>query len=63
MGRTADDAGMRSHFLTDYLDGDHYFHVSHPQQNLDRARTQMKLVKDMEEQFDAMAAVVAKYGK
>ena len=37
--------------------------VSHPQQNLDRARTQLKLVKDMEEQFDAMAAVVAKYGK
>ena len=55
------ECGIR--FLTDYLDGDHYFHVSHPQQNLDRARTQMKLVKDMEEQFDAMAAVVAKYGK
>ena len=55
------ECGIR--FLTDYLDGDRYFHVSHPQQNLDRARTQMKLVKDMEEQFDAMAAVVAKYGK
>ena len=55
------ECGIR--FLTDYLDGDHYFHVSHPQQNLDRARTQLKLVKDMEEQFDAMAAVVAKYGK
>ena len=55
------ECGLR--FLTDYLDGDHYFHVSHPQQNLDRARTQMKLVKDMEEQFDAMAAVVAKYAK
>ena len=55
------ECGLR--FLADYLDGDHYFHVSHPQQNLDRARTQMKLVKDMEEQFDAMAAVVAKYGK
>ena len=55
------ECGLR--FLTDYLDGDHYFHVSPPQQNLDRARTQMKLVKDMEEQFDAMAAVVAKYAK
>ena len=55
------ECGLR--FLTDYLDGDHYFHVSHPQQNLDRARTQMKLVKDMEEQFDAMGAVVAKYAK
>ena len=55
------ECGIR--FLTDYLDGDHYFHVSHPRQNLDRARTQLKLVKDMEEQFDTMAAVVAKYGK
>ena len=55
------ECGLR--FLTDYLDGDHYFHISHPQQNLDRARTQMKLVKDMEEQFGAMTAVVAKYGK
>ena len=55
------ECGIR--FLTDYLDGDHYFHVSHPRQNLDRARTQLKLVKDMEEQFDAMAAVVAKYAK
>lgn len=55
------ECGIR--FLTDYLDGDHYFHVSHPQQNLDRARTQLKLVKDMEEQFDAMGAVVAKYAR
>lgn len=55
------ECGIR--FLTDYLDGDHYFHVSHPRQNLDRARTQLKLVKDMEEQFDAMGAVVAKYAR
>ena len=55
------ECGIR--FLTDYLDGDRYFHVSHPRQNLDRARTQLKLVKDMEEQFDAMGAVVAKYAK
>ena len=56
------ECGIR--FLTDYLDGDHYFHdISRPRQNLDRARTQLKLVKDMEEQFDAMAAVVAKYAK
>lgn len=56
------ECGIR--FLTDYLDGDHYFHdISRPRQNLDRARTQLKLVKDMEEQFDAMGAVVAKYAK
>ncbi len=53
------ECGIR--FLTDYLDGDHYFHIHYPTQNLDRCRTQFKLVKDMEEQFEAMAAVVAKY--
>ena len=53
------ECGIR--FLTDYLDGDHYFRIHYPEQNLDRTRTQFKLVADMEQQFDAMAAVVAKY--
>ena len=53
------ECGIR--FLTDYLDGDHYFRIHRPEHNLDRCRTQFKLVKDMEEQFDTMAAVVAKY--
>jgi len=53
------ECGIR--FLTDYLDGDHYFHIHYPQQNLDRCRTQFKLVKDMEEKFEEMAAVVRKY--
>ena len=53
------ECGIR--FLTDYLDGDHYFRIHYPEQNLDRCRTQFKLVADMEQQFDAMAAVVAKY--
>ena len=53
------ECGIR--FLTDYLDGDHYFRIHYPEQNLDRCRTQFKLVRDMEEQFDAMAAVIAKY--
>ncbi len=52
------ECGMR--FLTDYLDGDNYFRTHYPEQNLDRCRTQFKLVRDMEEQFDAMAAVVKK---
>ena len=53
------ECGIR--FLTDYLDGDNYFRIHYPEQNLDRCRTQFKLVSDMEQQFDAMAAVVAKY--
>ena len=55
------ECGIR--FLTDYLDGDNYFRIHYPEQNLDRCRTQFKLVRDMEEQFDAMHAVVAKYAK
>lgn len=42
------ECGIR--FLTDYLDGDHYFHIHYPEQNLDRCRTQFKLVADMETQ-------------
>lgn len=52
------ECGIR--FLTDYLEGDHYFHIQRPRQNLDRARTQFKLVQDMEEQWDAMRAAVEK---
>ena len=50
-------------FLTDYLDGDNYFHTAYPEHNLDRCRTQFKLVTDMERHFEEMAAVVAKYAK
>lgn len=55
------ECGIR--FLTDYLEGDHYFHTRYPEQNLDRCRTQFKLVRDMEEQFEQMAAVVRKYAQ
>ena len=53
------ECGIR--FLTDYLEGDHYFRIHYPQHNLDRCRTQFKLVSDMEQQFEAMAAVIRKY--
>ena len=53
------ECGIR--FLTDYLDGDRYFHISYPEQNLDRCRTQFKLVRDMEQQFEAMQKVIEKY--
>jgi thiamine kinase-like enzyme len=53
------ECGMR--FLTDYLDGDHYFKISRPGHNLDRCRTQFRLVKDMEEKFLQMMAIVKKY--
>ena len=49
-----------SRFLKDYLDGDVYFKVAYPEHNLDRARTQMKLVADMEQKMDEMNAIVAR---
>ena len=55
------ECGIR--FLTDYLEGDHYFRIHYAEQNLDRCRTQFKLVKDMEEQFDRMKEIVWKYAK
>ncbi len=53
------ECGIR--FLTDYLDGDNYFRIHYPQQNLARCRTQFKLVRDMEAHFDTMHAIVKKY--
>ena len=53
------ECGMR--FLADFLDGDFYFATHYDGQNLDRARTQFKLVADMESKMNQMQAVVAKY--
>ena len=50
------ECGVR--FLTDYLDGDNYFATSYEGQNLDRCRTQLKLVADMESKWDKMRAIV-----
>ena len=36
-------------FLTDYLNGDTYYHIERPEHNLDRTRTQMALTAEMEE--------------
>ncbi len=47
-------------FLKDYLDGDVYFKVDYPEHNLVRARTQIKLVADMEKKMDEMNAIVAR---
>lgn len=48
-------------FLTDYLEGDHYFKIHREDHNLDRCRTQFKLVTDMEKKWDLMQKIVAKY--
>ena len=53
------ECGMR--FLTDHLQGDTYFKIHRENHNLDRARTQMKLVQDMEAKWDIMNEIVKKY--
>jgi aminoglycoside phosphotransferase (APT) family kinase protein len=50
--------GLR--FLTDHLVGDTYFRIHRPGHNLDRSRTQFKLVESIEHQEDAMQSFVDK---
>lgn len=52
------ECGMR--FLTDYLQGDIYFKTSRPGQNLDRCRTQFKLVTEMEQHWNEMLVLIEK---
>ena len=51
------EIGIR--FLTDYLMGDTYFKIHRDGQNLDRCRTQFKLVESMEQQEEKMNLLVA----
>ena len=51
---------IRDRFLTDHLEGDVYFKTHHPGHNLDRCRTQLKLVERIEAHEPAMNAFVRK---
>lgn len=48
-------------FLTDHLEGDHYFRIHREGHNLDRCRTQLTLVKDMQEKLSQMNEIIQKY--
>ncbi|WP_181304544.1 phosphotransferase enzyme family protein [Rufibacter sp. XAAS-G3-1] len=48
--------GLR--FLTDYLDGDHYYKIHFPEHNLQRARAQFQLVRKLEEQFGVLQGII-----
>ena len=50
------ECGVR--FLADYLNGDQYFRVARPGHNLDRARTQLKLVAEMERNWERLCDIV-----
>jgi hypothetical protein len=50
--------GLR--FLTDYLEGDHYYHIARPGHNLDRCRNQIALIKSMDAQWDTALELVSR---
>ena len=50
------ECGIR--FLADHLNGDTYFRIKREGHNLDRARTQFKLVNDMESKLDNMKEII-----
>ena len=54
---TAED-GIR--FLMDYINGDTYYHIDYSGQNLDRARTQLKLLEDMETKLPDIKNILQK---
>jgi hypothetical protein len=53
------EIGMR--FLTDHIEGDTYFRIHRPGENLDRARTQFALVRDLRSKSDALKAIVERH--
>jgi len=50
------ECGIR--FLSDHLNGDTYFKIHRENHNLDRCRTQFKLVADIEKKYDEMMKIV-----
>jgi hypothetical protein len=50
------ECGMR--FLTDFLEGDHYFNIRRENHNLDRCRTQFALVRSLEENEERLMAFI-----
>ena len=50
-------------FITDYLNGDQYFKVHREGQNLDRCRTQFKLVQSIIDQEETMLKCVERYSQ
>jgi hypothetical protein len=54
------ECGIR--FLTDHLEGDAYFKVKRPGQNLDRARVHFSLLGSLEQQQEELERIVERSG-
>jgi hypothetical protein len=50
--------GLR--FLTDYLEGDHYYRIARPGHNLDRCRNQIALIRSMDAQWETALKITEK---
>ena len=48
-------------FLTDYIEGDIYYRIHRPDQNLDRARAQFALAADIESKWKELTEITEKY--
>ena len=55
------ECGVR--FLADHIAGDVYFHISRENHNLDRARTQFQLVREMDAHWDDMRRITGEAAK
>lgn len=55
------ECGLR--FLTDYIEGDNYFKIDYCDQNLNRAKCQLALAKDMLNKYQQMNEIVENYSK
>ena len=55
------EIGLR--FLSDFLDGDVYFRTARPNHNLDRCRTQFKLVQHLMEKEKELNDIVKEFMK
>jgi hypothetical protein len=51
---------MALRFLTDYLEGDHYYHIARPDHNRDRCRAQIAFIRSMDAQWSVAEGIVKK---
>ena len=48
-------------FLTDYLDGDHYYPTEYPEHNLQRTKVQTRLLQEIERNYDHINGFIQQY--
>ena len=49
---------MAVRMITDYLNGDVYYHIDYPEHNIVRARTQIALIQSMDKSWDEIDSFI-----